>query len=82
VAAKKREEAASMVREGGNGSPVRRKTKVMSTVQATDRDAAIWDIKFSRAEIGDEIDTDSVGNPYDDDPMGRKRAGQDRRRRD
>jgi hypothetical protein len=82
VAAKKREETASMVREGGKGSPARRKTKVMSTVQASDRDAAIWDIKFSRAEIGDEIDTDSVGNPYDDDPMGRKRAGQAQRRPD
>jgi len=72
---KKREEAAvSTVRVGGKGSPVRRKTKVMSTVQASDRDAALWDIRFAKAEVDGEIDTASVGNPCDDDPMGRKRA--------
>jgi hypothetical protein len=72
---KKREEAAeSTVRVGGKGSPVRRKTKVMSTVQASDRDAALWDMRFAKAEVDGEIDTASVGNPYDDDPMGRKRA--------
>jgi hypothetical protein len=46
----------------------------MSTVQASDRDAALWDMRFAKAEMGEEIDTESVGSPYDDDPMGRKRA--------
>jgi hypothetical protein len=72
---KKREEAVeSTVRAGGKGSPVRRKTKVMSTVQASDRDAALWDMRFAKAEMDGEIETASVGNPYDEDPMGRKRS--------
>ncbi len=71
--AKKREKTESSVTVGGKGSPVRRKTKVMSTVQASDRDAAMWDMRFAKAEMGGEMETDSVGNPYDDDPMGRKR---------
>ena len=73
--ARKREKAAeSTVIVGGMGSPVRRKKKVMSTIQASDRDAALWDMRFAKAEMGDEIETESVGNPYDDDPIGRKRA--------
>lgn len=75
VPKKKREsEAESTVTVGGKGSPVRRKTKVMSTVQASDRDAALWDMRFAKAEMGGPVDTESVGNPYDDDPMGRKRV--------
>jgi hypothetical protein len=64
----------STVTVGGKGSPTRRKTKVMSTVQASDRDAALWDMRFAKAQMDGEVETDSVGNPYDDDPMGRKRA--------
>ncbi len=72
---KKREcPAESTVIVGGKGSPVRRKTKVMSTVQASDRDAALWDMRFAKAQMDGADETDSVGNPYDDDPMGRKRA--------
>jgi hypothetical protein len=75
VAARKREKAAeSTVLSGGKGSPVRRRKKVMDTVQASDRDAAMWDIRFARAEMDSGADTDSVGNPYDDDPAGRKRS--------
>jgi hypothetical protein len=74
VSAKKREKAETTVISGGKGSPVRRKTKVMSTVQASDRDAAMWDMRFSKAEMDGSVETNSVGNPYDDDPMGRKRA--------
>jgi hypothetical protein len=78
---RKREKAAeSTVIVGGKGSPVRRKTKVMSTVQASDRDAAMWDMRFAKAQMDGEIDTDSVGNPYDDDQMGRKRAPSKKRR--
>ncbi len=74
--ARKRQKAAeATVISGGKGSPVRRKTKVMSTVQASDRDAAIWDMRFAKAEMDGEVETDSVGNPYDDDAMGRKRSG-------
>jgi hypothetical protein len=72
---KKRECATeSTVIVGGKGSPVRRKTKVMSTVQASDRDAALWDMRFAKAQTDGPDETDSVGNPYDDDLMGRKRA--------
>jgi hypothetical protein len=83
---KKRDEVSTMPRKkcegaqestvivGGKGSPVRRKTKVMSTVQASDRDAALWDMRFAKAEMDGPDETESVGNPYDDDPMGRKRA--------
>ena len=75
MARKKREEAAEKsVLSGGKGSPVRRRTQAMSTVQASDRDAALWDMRFAKAEMDGEIDTASVGNPYDDDPMGRKRV--------
>jgi hypothetical protein len=74
VRAKKHEKGETTVISGGRGSPVRRKVKVMSTVQASDRDAAMWDMRFSRAEMDGAIRTDSVGNPYDDDPMGRKRG--------
>jgi hypothetical protein len=82
VARKKREEAAEKaVSTGGKGSPVRRKTQVMSTVQASDHDAALWDMRFAKAEMDGEIDTASVGNPYDDDPMGRKRSASRRYRR-
>ena len=66
---------------GGKGSPVRRKTKVMSTVQASDRDAAMWDMRFAKAEMDGEVETESAGNPYDDDPMGRKRQGSRKYRR-
>ncbi|MGO9057379.1 MAG: hypothetical protein ACLQU2_08340 [Candidatus Binataceae bacterium] len=69
---KEKREAESTVTVGGRGSPVRRKTKVMSTVQASDRDAALWDMRFAKAEMGGEIETQSVGSPYDDDPMGHK----------
>lgn len=70
---KKRERGAeSTVTVGGRGSPVRRKTKVMSTVQASDRDAALWDMRFAKAEMGGEIETESVGSLYDDDPTGCK----------
>ena len=70
---KKRERGAeSTVTAGGRGSPVRRKTKVMSTVQASDRDAALWDMRFAKAEMGGEIETESVGSLYDDDPTGCK----------
>jgi hypothetical protein len=75
VPAKKREKAEKTVISGGKGSPVRRKTRVMSTVQASDRDASMWDMLFSKAEMDRAVQTDSVGNPYDDDPMGRKRLG-------
>ena len=75
MAKKKREEVAEKtVRTGGKGSPVRRRTQVMSTVQASDRDAALWDMRFAKAEMDGEVETASVGNPYDDDPMGRKRS--------
>ncbi len=73
VPARKREKVETTVISGGKGSPVRRKTKVMSTVQASDRDAAIWDMRFAKAEMDSGMETDSVGNPYDDDPTGRKR---------
>ncbi len=46
----------------------------MSTVQASDRDAAMWDMLFAKAEMDSGMETDSVGNPYDDDPMGRTRS--------
>jgi hypothetical protein len=73
--AKKREKAAeTTVIVGGMGSPVRRKKKVMSTIQASDRDAALWDMRYAKAEMGDEVETHEVGNPYDDDVMGRKRG--------
>lgn len=73
--ARKREKAAeTTVVSGGKGSPVRRRTKVMSTVQASDRDAAMWDMRFAKAEMDGAIETESVGNPYDDDTAGRKRA--------
>jgi len=82
VPARKRERTAdATVITGGKGSPVRRRTKVMSTVQASDRDAALWDMRFAKAEMDGEMETDSVGNPYDDDPMGRKRAGSRKNRR-
>ena len=82
MARKKREEAAEKtVLSGGKGSPARRRTQVMSTVQASDRDAALWDMRFAKAEMDGEIDTASVGNPYDDDPMGRKRGAQRKARR-
>lgn len=75
VPKKKRECAKeSTVIVGGKGSPVRRKTKVMSTLQASDRDAAMWDMRFAKAQMDGPDETESVGNPYDDDPMGRKRA--------
>lgn len=74
MSAKKRKESTqTKVTAGGKGSPVRRKTKVMSTVQASDRDAALWDMRFAKAEMDGEMETDSVGNPYDDDPEGRRR---------
>jgi hypothetical protein len=83
VPARKREKAAeSTVITGGKGSPVRRRTKVMSTVQASDHDAAIWDMRFAKAEMDGEVETDSVGNPYDDDPMGRKRSASRKYRRE
>ncbi|GEM_PF-5578976 len=66
------------MRSGGKSAP-RRKTKVMDTVEATDRDAAMWHIPFARAEMGAGVDTESVGNPYDDDPRGRKRSRKVRR---
>jgi hypothetical protein len=75
VARTKHDKADSTVIVGGKGSPVRRKTKVMDTVQASDRDAAIWDMRFAKAEMDGPVETDSVGNPYDDDPSGRKRLG-------
>jgi hypothetical protein len=53
----------------------------MSTVQASDRDAALWDMRFAKAEMDGEIDTASVGNPYDDDPLGRKRSASRSHRR-
>jgi hypothetical protein len=82
VARKKRQEAAEKtVVSGGKGSPLRRRTQVMSTVQASDRDAALWDMRFAKAEMDGEIDTASVGNPYDDDPMGRKRSARRKARR-
>jgi len=82
VAARKREKAAEpAVVSGGKGSPVRRRTRVMSTVQASDRDAAMWDMRFSRAEMDGEVETDSVGNPYGDDPAGRKRSDYKKARR-
>jgi hypothetical protein len=75
VPTRKREKAVeTTVISGGKGSPVRRKTKVMSTVEASDRDAAMWDMRFAKAEMDSGIDTESVGNPYDDDPLGRKRS--------
>ena len=81
VSARKREKVETTVTSGGKGSPVRRKTKVMSTVQASDRDAALWDMRFAKAEMDGEVETDSVGNPYDDDPTGRKRVGSRKYRR-
>ena len=80
--ARKREKAVeTTVISGGKGSPVRRKTKVMSTVQASDRDAAMWDMRFAKAEMDSGMETDSVGNPYDDDPMGSKRPKSRKHRR-
>jgi hypothetical protein len=82
VSARKREKAAeTTVISGGKGSPVRRKTKIMSTVQASDHDASMWDMRFAKAQMDGEMETDSVGNPYDDDPMGRKRSGSRKYRR-
>ena len=80
-ARKRKETVETTVISGGKGSPVRRKTKVMSTVQASDRDAAMWDMRFAKAEMDGEVETDSVGNPYDDDPAGRKRSGSRKYRR-
>jgi hypothetical protein len=75
VPTRKREKAVeTTVISGGKGSPVRRKTKVMSTVQASDRDAAMWDMRFAKAQMASGIETDSVGNPYDDDATGNKRS--------
>ncbi len=79
--ARKREKTETTVISGGKGSPVRRKTKVMSTVQASDRDAAMWDMRFAKAEMDGAIETESVGNPYDDDQAGRKRANSRKVRR-
>lgn len=80
---KKREgREETMVTVGGKGSPVRRKTKVMDTVQATDHDAALWDMRFAKAEMGGPVKTESVGNPYDDDPMGRRRCTPKKHRRE
>jgi hypothetical protein len=81
VAARKREKTESTVLSGGKGSPVRRRTKVMSTIQASDRDAAMWDMRFAKAEMDGGIETDSVGNPYEDDPDVCKRAGSRKARR-
>jgi hypothetical protein len=76
VPARKRKEATeTTVISGGKGSPIRRKTKVMSTVQASDRDAAMWDMRFAKAEMDGEVETDNVGNPYDDDPAGSGAGG-------
>ncbi len=51
-----------------------RKSKVMSTVQASDQDAAIWDIPFAKAEMDEPTQTESVGNLYGDDEMGMRRS--------
>jgi hypothetical protein len=53
----------------------------MSTVQASDQDAALWDMRFAKAEMDGEVETESVGNPYDDDPEGRKRLTSTKNRR-
>lgn len=56
-----------------------RRRAAEGTKQATDQEAAAWDIPYSRAEFNGGIETDSVGNPYDEDPMGEDRT--DRRSR-
>lgn len=43
------------------------------TKQATDRESGAWDIPYARARFEPGMDTESVGNPYDDDPMGERR---------
>ncbi len=53
----------------------------MSTIQASDRDAAMWDMRFAKAEMDSGVETDSVGNPYDDDADGGKRSRSRKARR-
>ena len=56
------------------GTPVRRSGVRIGTVREVDLDDERGIVRVKIAIAKGEIDTASVGNPYDDDPMGRKRS--------
>jgi|GEM_PF-5346307 hypothetical protein len=53
--------------------PSKRHEPAGGTKQVTDRESGAWDIPYARARFEAGIETESVGNPYDDDPMGERR---------
>ncbi|HLH76118.1 MAG TPA: hypothetical protein VKV28_04850 [Candidatus Binataceae bacterium] len=53
--------------------PSKRHQRRGDTEQATDRESGAWDIPYARARFEPGVETESVGNPYADDPMGERR---------